>query len=83
MRDRIKSIIADVLKIEIDDDISQTSCAEWDSMHHLNLIFELEMAFNISIEPEEIMAMQDINSIELIIKTKLYRDNSIALSDGK
>jgi acyl carrier protein len=60
-----------VLNIDVKDDISQDTCVEWDSLRHLNIIFELETGFDISIEPEEMAIMNNINTIENIIKTKL------------
>lgn len=71
MRNKIKKIISHVLNIDVKDDISQDTCVEWDSLRHLNIIFELETGFDISIEPEEMAIMNNINTIENIIKTKL------------
>lgn len=50
---------------------SQKNCEAWDSLHHLDLILELENEFGISLEPEEIAAMTDFVSILTILKTKL------------
>jgi acyl carrier protein len=71
MRDRIRKVVSQVLKIAIDDNTSQDSCAVWDSLHHLNLIIELELEFDISFEPEEIACMKSIDAIEKIISAKL------------
>jgi acyl carrier protein len=71
MRNKIKKIISDVLKINADDTIEQTTCAEWDSLHHLNLLFELETMFDVSFEPDEMACMTNIDEIEKIIKAKL------------
>jgi acyl carrier protein len=70
MRERIKQIMARVLKTEVSDAASQTNCTEWDSLRHLNLVVELELEFDVSFEPEEIALMKDINAIETILKTK-------------
>jgi acyl carrier protein len=70
MRNKIKKILSDILKINVDDTTDQTTCAEWDSLHHLNLLFELETVFNISFEPDEMARMTNIDEIEEIIKAK-------------
>jgi acyl carrier protein len=71
MRERIRNVVSEVLKITIDDNTSQDSCAAWDSLRHLNLIIELELEFDISFEPEEIACMKSIDAIEKIIGVKL------------
>jgi acyl carrier protein len=71
MKDRIKKIVSRVLKINVDDKTAQDTCVEWDSLHHLNLVFELEIEFNISFEPDEMTLMKDIDTIVETIKTKL------------
>jgi acyl carrier protein len=70
MRERIKKVASQVLKTDVDDNTSQSTCASWDSLHHLNLIIELEMEFNISFEPEEIAQMKTIDAMERLIKMK-------------
>jgi acyl carrier protein len=70
MRNKIKTIISEVLKINVDDSTSQATCGEWDSLRHLNLVFELETAFHVSFEPDEMARMINIDVIEEIIKAK-------------
>ena len=65
MREKIKSIMKKVFELDqIDDDIDQLSCSEWDSMSSLNLIVELEQEFNIEFDPEEIETMTSLDLIE-------------------
>jgi acyl carrier protein len=71
MKERIKEIVEQVLKTVVNDDTSQGTCAEWDSLRHLNLIIELEMAFNVSFEPEEIAQMKNIDAIERLLGAKM------------
>jgi acyl carrier protein len=71
MKERIKKVVSQVLKIDVDDNTSQDTCASWDSLRHLNLIIELEMEFDVSLEPEEIAQMKSIDEIERIIKTNM------------
>ena len=73
MRNKIKERMAHVFQLEnIADDISQSNCKIWDSMNHLNLIVDLENEFNVSLEPEDIADMKNLDLIEKIIieKTK-------------
>ncbi len=71
MKERIKEVLATVLKQEVDDTTSQTNCSDWDSLRHLNIIVELEMAFDISFEPEEMGEMKSVSDIERLVKRKL------------
>jgi acyl carrier protein len=58
------------LNIKADENTSQTNCAEWDSLRHLNLVVELEDAFSIQFEPEEIVSMKSVEAIETIVRAK-------------
>ena len=55
---------------QINEDFSQDNCGTWDSLGHLNLIVELEEAFNISLEPEEINQMKNLDEVEKFVKLK-------------
>ena len=50
---------------------SQKNCDRWDSLHHLTLASELEEAFDIELEPEEIGAMTDFARVIEMLKGKL------------
>jgi acyl carrier protein len=43
----------------------------WDSMGHLSLASDLEQAFGISLDVDELMEMENVREIVRIIKTKL------------
>lgn len=65
MRDKIKEVLKKSLNIQdVSDNISQSNCDNWDSLRHLNLIVELEDAFDVSFEPEDIAEMKDLAAIE-------------------
>jgi acyl carrier protein len=73
-RDEVKTIMAKVFKLEvaaITDTASQQTLAAWDSLAHLNLIVELESAFDVSFEPEEIGIMTTLDKVEELLTTKL------------
>ena len=71
MKERIKKIASRVLTADVDGNTLLNAYETLDSLHHLNLIIELEMEFGISFEPEEIGQMDSIDVIENIIKTKM------------
>jgi acyl carrier protein len=59
--------MASVFEVPVEslpDSFQQSDIESWDSLHHLNLIVELESAFDISYEPEEI---GDMNSFEKVV----------------
>lgn len=54
----------------IDTSCSQTTCSKWDSMNHLNLVLDLEDAFRVSFEPEEIWEIKSYDDIVRILVKK-------------
>lgn len=64
----IQNIIGDGVEININSDMKNTK--NWDSLNHLNLIIELENAFNISFSMEEMEEMKSVSSIITIINNK-------------
>jgi len=73
MRDEIKMIMARVFSVKqesITDDIAYGINENWDSIHHLNLIVELESFYHIIFEPEEIQSMITLDKIIDCIKSK-------------
>lgn len=72
MEQRILDILKEVFELEIvDTSCSQETCDAWDSMGQLNLVAELEDAFDISLEPEEIGTMKSYNDILRILESKV------------
>lgn len=72
MENKVLDILKQVLELPaVDETCSQKTCAEWDSMHHLNLMVELEMEFDVSLEPEDMAQMQSYNDIIKILKSKI------------
>ena len=69
--EKIKNVANQVFECDINNESSQKNCNQWDSLHHLNFIVDLEMEFDISFEPEEISIMSSITEVEKILKTKL------------
>lgn len=71
MEQKILELMKSVFQTDtIDETCSQQNSEKWDSMNHLNLVIELEMEFDISLEPEEIALMRSYTDVLRIIKTK-------------
>lgn len=72
MEDKILKILRTVLDDqEVDVTCSQENCEAWDSMHHLNLCFELEGELGIMFEPEEMAEMKSYDDIVKVVARKL------------
>lgn len=56
---------------EVTTDASQKNCEQWDSLRHLTLASELEEAFDLELEPEEIAEMTDYARVVAMLKSKL------------
>ena len=70
MRERIKQIMKEIFELDdVPDDISQETCVQWDSMHHLQLVVGLETEFNITFEPEDIFKIISLDDIEKKIRS--------------
>lgn len=73
MKERILKIMAEVFEMNTQDfydSINQEHIDNWDSLRHLNLVVELEEAFEVSYEPEEIAVMTSIEKILEITSSK-------------
>lgn len=71
MEDKLKEIMSKLFKVskeDISEASSQTTVEKWDSLNQLNLVVEIEDAFDISLEPEDISKMIDFNSVIEVIK---------------
>lgn len=72
MEDKVLGIMRVVFEMEdVTTDISQRNCERWDSLHHLTLASELEDAFDVELEPEEIGQMTDFSKVIDVLKNKI------------
>lgn len=65
--EKLKEILAKVLLIDeskISDEMSRKIVKEWDSMAHLMLVSEIESAFEITMDDDDIMEIQTIADIK-------------------
>ena len=71
MEQKILSVLKETFELDtVDATCSQKTCDVWDSMGQLNLIADLEDAFDVSFEPEEIGAIRSYDDIVRILKSK-------------
>lgn len=71
MKEKLLNIFKEALEApNIDENVSQTNCENWDSIRHLNLIVAIEGEFNISLEPEEMEKMVDFKTALKIVEGK-------------
>ena len=72
LEDKVLEIMREVFEMEnVSNDASQKNCERWDSLHHLSLASELEEAFDIDLEPEEIADMTDFSRVIALLETKV------------
>jgi len=68
---KLKKIVANILKIEINDITSQTSSKDiesWDSFNTLNIVVEVEKEFGIDINLEELVNLLTFEDLKNILK---------------
>lgn len=71
MEEKIINIIAKILEVdssEIEMDTAAGDLPEWDSLHHLQIIAELENVFGIKYAPTDLAEIEDVS--DLIALTK-------------
>ena len=69
---RLENVFKTTLDIEtVPAGLSQKNCEAWDSVNHLNLILALEAEFGVAFDPEEIAAMQDLETVKKQLAAKL------------
>ena len=67
MEDKIKEIMAIVLKIQINDineNSSQDNLESWDSLKHMQLIVALEEEFDVDFDDTNLIEMQSFKLIK-------------------
>ena len=77
LHDNLEVIFRNVFNDEslnIEDQMSADDLENWDSVAHLNLIFAIEEAFDISFAGSEISKLRNIGDLKTIIRTKSMKD---------
>ena len=69
MENKILTIMKEVLDDpNVNSHTTSETCENWDSMHHLMLMSELEEAFGMEFNPEQMAQMKDFASIKAMIE---------------
>lgn len=66
MKEKLNNILANVLKIDvnqINDDFDESKLDEWDSLAQLMIIEEIESEFKVNIPIEDAMELTSVKSI--------------------
>lgn len=72
LKEKVLEIMRQTFEMdEVSTDVSQKNCETWDSLHHLMLASELEDAFDIELEPEEIAEMTDFSRVMAMLESKM------------
>ena len=71
--ENIKEVFDDFFDgdVEITEDSSMDNVSEWDSVAHIQLMFELEGAFGITIKSEEISELVTVQKMMDAVERKL------------
>ncbi len=72
MEEKVLHILRTVLEDNtLEKNCSQENCEAWDSLHHLNICFELEGEFGVVFQPNEMAAMKSFDDVITLLKSKL------------
>jgi len=70
----IKNIFCEVLGIsvaDVTDTLAYNSCVQWDSLKHLQMVAMLEETFDIEIDMDDIIAMENYAKVKEILRKYL------------
>jgi acyl carrier protein len=69
IRDKVCEIMSVVLKrtVTVNENVIRQQEGGWDSLKHIEIIFNLEGAFNIQFSEEEMLALDSLNKIVEIV----------------
>lgn len=71
---KVKEIVASVSGVDVNEVTLQSAIGDfpqWDSMGQMAILQQVEEAFEISFEPEEMMEFEDVNDIVKAVEAKL------------
>lgn len=71
MDEQIIAIIARILEVpteEIEMDTAVGDLPEWDSLHHVMIVTELEKIYNIKFSQEDLMELEDVSDLISLVK---------------
>jgi len=79
MKEKFNRLIATTFEIdlaEINENMSDDSTPEWDSLKQMNLIVALEDEFHIQFDEDESILLKDYKSLLATVKTKLEKSQA-------
>ena len=71
MKEEIVKIIADILEVDVCDIEMDTAVGDlpvWDSMHHLQIIAELEKVYNIKFNASDLAELEDVSDLISLVE---------------
>ena len=71
MKEEIVKIIAGILEVDVCDiemDTAVGDLPEWDSMHHLQIIAELEKVYNIKFNASDLAELEDVSDLISLVE---------------
>ncbi len=74
VKEKVFEVIAEVCEVDKSEITLESSVGDfpaWDSMGHLAILSNVEEAFDISFDPEEMMELEDVNDIVKAVEMKL------------
>ncbi len=74
IKNKVCEIIAGICNVavsEINENSTVGDFPQWDSVGHLSILSQVEEAYDISFEPEEMMEMEDVKDIVNAVNAKL------------
>ena len=74
MDDKIKKIMSEVFSVSIEsisEDSSRQNLESWNSLNHLQMVFALEDAFQITLSPSEATRIIDFQSVKELLSNKI------------
>ena len=97
MKEEIVKIIAGILEVDVYDiemDTAVGDLPEWDSMHHLQIIAELEKVYNIKFNASDLAELERLKRKQILTERKIkfsteakkaideYRNQPIEILEG-
>ncbi len=68
---QVLSRVFDLTQEQINQDLTRSEIAKWDSLTHMDLVVSLEREFEVVFELDDILALDGIEAIRTVVKRKL------------
>ena len=78
LENRVYKVVAETFSVPVDSVSERTEpndIAHWDSLGHMNLIAEVEGAFGVTFEVDEIMEAVNVGAIVRLLREKGINDD--------